>query len=281
MSDAPFRTLAVAGLGLIGGSIALAVRERWPSMRVTGVDTPAVLAHVRGNGALDRAVTSMADVGDVDLLVLAAPVHENEALLASLPTPGPALVTDVGGTKRSIVDAAAGLGLASRFVGGHPLGGGERGGFAFARPDLFEGRAWILTPSGTLPASHEALIRFVAGFGARPVTMAPDAHDRLMGYVSHLPQLTASVLMDVVGSRVEADDLRLAGRGLVDTTRLASSPVNIWRDICDTNADAIGAALDDLIARLQALRADLRGAEVERLFGEAARARAELMRGRE
>lgn len=283
MSDAPFGSVAIAGLGLIGGSVALAIRERWPSIRVTGVDTSAVLAHVQGSGVLDRAVTAIAEVGAVDLLLLAAPVHENETLLASAAAVGgAALLTDVGGTKRTIVEAAAGLGVAERFVGGHPLGGGERGGFGFARHDMFEGRAWIFTPSGPVAADRqEALTRLVAGFGARPVTMDAAAHDRLMGYVSHLPQLTASALMDVVGGQVGAEGLRLAGRGLIDTTRLASSPANVWRDICDTNADAIGAALDDVIARLQALRANLRGDEIDRLFGEAARWRSELTKGRE
>lgn len=294
MSEAPFRSVAIAGLGLIGGSIALALRERWPSIRVTGVDTPAVLAHVQGSGVLDHAVTAVSEIDAVDLLVLAAPVHENEALLEKLsavPQSRAALVTDVGGTKRSIVAAATRLGLGDRFIGGHPLGGGERGGFAFARPDLFAGRAWIFTPADDAGADAavaaragerlDALTRFVSGLGARASTMDAAAHDRLMAYVSHLPQLAASALMDVVGAQVTADGLRLAGRGLVDTTRLSSSPVNVWRDICDTNADAIGTALDDLIARLQVLRDDLRGPEVDRLFGHAARARAELMKGRE
>jgi prephenate dehydrogenase len=123
------------------------------------------------------------------------------------------------------------------------------------------------------------LSAFAAGLGAEPCTMTPEEHDRLMAYVSHLPQLAASALMEIVGGAATADGLRVAGKGLFDTTRLASSPADVWRDICATNADAIGPALDGLIARLTELRADLdRGAAIGRVFDEAARWRAELMK---
>jgi prephenate dehydrogenase len=112
--------------------------------------------------------------------------------------------------------------------------------------------------------------------------MGAAEHDRVMAFLSHLPQLTASALMQVIGAAANADGLRLAGRGLVDTTRLASSPPHTWRDICATNADAIGDALDALIARLTELRRDLRGGTaVDAIFEDAARWRAELMKGRE
>jgi prephenate dehydrogenase len=128
----------------------------------------------------------------------------------------------------------------------------------------------------------ERLFEFARGVGARPSTMRADDHDRVMAFVSHLPQLTASALMDVIGSSAGENALRLAGRGLVDTTRLASSPAETWRDVCATNDDAIGQALDVLIARLSELRADLRGGDtVNRVFADAARWRAELMSGRE
>jgi prephenate dehydrogenase len=138
----PFERIALVGLGLIGGSIALAVRERWPSVRVTAVDRPQVLAHASSSGAIDRAAGSVADVGPTDLIVLAAPVQQNVQLLAqALPLLHPGtVITDVGGTKRDIVRAAAAIPSGtSAFVGGHPIGGAERGGFGFARPDLFRG----------------------------------------------------------------------------------------------------------------------------------------------
>ena len=280
MTEPPFKSVSIIGLGLIGGSIALAVRERWPAIRIAGVDRKAVLAHALGSGAIDRTADSAADAADADLIVLAAPVRQNLKLLAEIAQrlPADTVVTDVGSTKRGIVDAATALACAS-FVGGHPIGGAEQGGFGFARPDLFRHRPWIFTPApSTSAASLGRLFEFARGLGARPSTMDATEHDRVMAFLSHLPQLTASALMDVIGSSAGENALRLAGRGLVDTTRLASSPAETWRDVCATNADAVAEALDRLIARLSELRADLRGGDaLERVFAEAARWRAELM----
>jgi len=282
----PFGSIAIVGLGLIGGSIALAVRERWPSVRVTAVDRPQVLAHASSSGAIDRAAGRVADVGATDLVILAAPVQQNVQLLAQAVAvlPHGAVITDVGGTKRDIVGAAAALPSgAPAFVGGHPIGGAERGGFGFARPDLFRGKPWILTPVPSSPAATvERLFQFAHGLGGRPTTMEAGEHDRLMAFVSHLPQLAASALMDVVGQAASTDGLRWAGRGLTDSTRIASSPASVWREVCASNADLIGVALDALIARLTEMRADLEhGDAVEAIFEQAARWRAELMRGRE
>jgi prephenate dehydrogenase len=124
------------------------------------------------------------------------------------------------------------------------------------------------------------LMAFVSGLGARPTIMTAAAHDRLMAYVSHLPQLTASALMAAVGSGAGAEGLRAAGRGLLDTTRLASSPADVWRDVCATNADAIGDALDVLIERLTEVRSGLqRGDVIDSLFTDAAKWRGELLKG--
>src|SRR3954469_15290099 len=142
-ADEPaFATIAIAGLGLIGGSIALAVRERWPSIRIVGVDQPAVLAHAMGSGAIDRSAASLDEIGVPDLVVLAAPVAQNIGLLQQLTARarGPAgkaggaaltrmVVTDVGGTKRDIMEVARALPGDVAFIGGHPIGGAERGGF--------------------------------------------------------------------------------------------------------------------------------------------------------
>ena len=299
LTEPPFQTLAIAGLGLIGGSIALAVRERWPSIRIVGVDQPSVLAHALGSGALERGVSTIDEIGAPDLVILAAPVRQNAELLHRLATLAGAsnearprssegsplrntVVTDVGGTKRDIMAVADSLGAAFPFVGGHPIGGAERGGFGFARPDLFVGRPWILTPGDHTPA--EALARvehFASGLGARLATLTAVDHDRLMAQVSHLPQFTASALMAAIGSRA-GSGLRLAGRGLVDTTRLAASPASVWKDISISNADFIGEALDTLITALTELRNDLQhGDALDRTFTEAERWRAELMKGRD
>ena len=291
MTEPPFRSIAVAGLGLIGGSIALAVRERWPGVRITGIDRAPVLAHAQSGGAIDRAASSIAGIGDAELIILAAPVRQNVALLSDIgaafkrraDTNQRALITDVGGTKRDIVAAASSLPADVTFIGGHPLGGAERGGFGFARPDLFKGRPWIFTPGQHVQAADMTrLTAFVEGLGARSQQMTPEVHDRLMAAVSHVPQLAASALMQVVGAAAGAAGLKLAGRGLVDTTRLASSPASVWQDICGVNADAIGPTLDALIERLTDIRRSLdRGEIVASTFEEAARWRAELMAGRE
>ena len=284
--EPPFHQIAIVGFGLIGGSIALAVRERWPAIRITAVDRAPVLAHAAGSGAIDRTVQRVADLGGNDLVILAAPVEQNVRLLpevAAIVGDG-GLITDVGGTKRDIVNAACALsGARAAFIGGHPIGGAEQGGFAFARADLFRGRPWILTPNGSGSATVvDRLAGFVASLGARPTMMDAEQHDQLMAFLSHLPQLAVSALMEVVGEATTSSGLRLAGRGLVDSTRLASSPADVWREVCAANATDIGTALDKLIARLQQLRAGLAdGATVDAVFENAARWRAELMKGRE
>ncbi|MBI2186166.1 MAG: prephenate dehydrogenase/arogenate dehydrogenase family protein [Acidobacteria bacterium] len=283
-----FPRIAVVGLGLVGGSIAFAARRAWPSTRVVGIDRPAVLREGLARRAIDVAADDLAAVADADLIVLAAPVRQNVGLLRQVAShaASSAVVTDVGGTKRTIVDAAAALPPSVTFVGGHPLGGGARGGFEFATASLFNRRPWIFTPpENAAPAIRDAVDRlsaFVTGLGAYPTIMAAADHDRLLAVISHLPQLAATALMEVVGTSVAGKGLRLAGQGLVDTTRLASSPADVWRDVCLTNADEIGRALDLLIERLSELRSDLHRTEViDAVFEQAAHWRAELMKGRE
>jgi len=272
-----FDKIAIVGLGLIGGSLALAARERWPSGLVIGVDRNDVLEKAMVLHAIDVAADDLVVVGDADLVVLAAPVSENIRLLKELPehVAGAAIVTDVGSTKRAIVEAARGLPPNLTFVGGHPLGGAARGGIEHARPDLFAGRPWLFTPGHD--SEVQKLFDFARALGAEPRTIDPAEHDRLLAYISHLPQLAASALMHVVGAGAGAEGLELSGRGLADTTRLASSPPEIWRDITATNADHLGAALDELIAVLEELRRELPASEsLNRVFGSANAWRARL-----
>jgi prephenate dehydrogenase len=275
-----FNRIGIVGLGLIGGSIALAARELWPSALVIGVDNKDVLETAMRLHAIDVAADDLVVLAEADLVILAAPVRQNLALLGDLDAhiPGEAVITDTGSTKRDIVDAARALPHRLTFVGGHPLGGAAFGGLEHARPDLFRKRPWIFTPaSGSSESAVEKLTAFAAALGSAPSNMTAEEHDRLLAFLSHLPQLAASALMEVVGSAIGGDGLALAGRGLVDTTRLASSPADIWRDIAGSNADQIGPALDALIAVLQSLRADLRaGTRIEEVFAGAARWREEL-----
>ena len=267
-----FQKIGIVGLGLIGGSVALAAREIWPTSLVIGVDNKEVLETAMRLHAIDVAADDPIVLAEVDLVILAAPVRTNIELLRELDdhVHQPAVVTDTGSTKRAVVDAARALPAKFTFIGGHPLGGGAKGGLENARPDLFKGRPWLLTPTGESGEAFEKLSAFVRALGAVPRALDAASHDRVLAYLSHLPQLTASALMQVVGDAVGQDGLALAGRGLADTTRLASSPAEIWRDIAATNADEIGPALDVLIAMLQDLRRDLpKGDRLAEVFGGA------------
>jgi prephenate dehydrogenase len=280
-----FEKVGIVGLGLIGGSIALAARQLWPTSLVIAVDNKDVLEIAMRLHAIDVAADDPIVLAEADLVILAAPVKQNVAFLGDLDdyVRTPAVVTDVGSTKRATAAAARELPDRFTFIGGHPLAGSAHSGLEHARDDLFRGRPWILTvDDGAMAAAGtasavERLTSFVQALGAVPKRMTADAHDRLVAALSHLPQLTASALMKVVGDEVGADGLTLAGRGLADTTRLAASPADIWKDITATNADNIGAALDTLIGVLKDLRKDLQtGDRLDEVFEAAARWRAEI-----
>lgn len=270
-----FDRIAIIGFGLIGGSLALAVRERWPSALIVAVDRREVIETAMRMHAADVGGDDVIMAADAQLIVLAAPVRANIEILSRLPEyiPGEAVVTDVGSTKREIAAAALSLPDRLRFVGGHPLAGAAVSGVEAARGDLFAARPWILTPAAR--AGDEAIAKvsaFVAAIGARVQTMSPEAHDTLVAYLSHLPQLAASALMQLVGEQAGAGGLALAGRGLRDTTRLASSPGGIWRDITASNHDNISRAIDELVAILLALKpsAGEPAAALDRTFDAAA-----------
>jgi prephenate dehydrogenase len=275
-----FQKIGIVGLGLIGGSIALAARQLWPSSLVIAVDNKDVLEAAMRRHAIDVAADDLIVLADADLVILAAPVRQNLALLEALDenVRQPAVVTDTGSTKRVIVEAAKQLPSRFTFIGGHPLGGAAAAGLENARPDLFKNRPWLFTPINDAGGDAlEKLTAFARALGALPRTVSVAGHDRLLAFLSHLPQLTASALMQVVGTAVGEDGLGLAGRGLVDTTRLASSPAEIWKDIAATNADEIGEALDTLISLLQELRGDLHaGDRLGDVFDQANRWRGAL-----
>jgi len=270
-----FANIAIVGIGLIGGSIALAVRRRWPGTQIVAIARAEAIEAALPLNAADRGGEDLALAGGANLIILAAPIRQNDEVLRQLAAavPGEALVTDVGSTKGATVSAAAALPPRLRFVGGHPVAGAAGAGLDVARPDLFRGRPWIFTPNADTEAADIAtLSSFVAEVGAQPKTMTPEAHDRLMAYVSHLPQITISALMHIVGSETGDDGLRLAGTGLRDSTRLAGSPPGTWRDVAATNADTIAAAIDDLTSLLQSLKRTLTsGDELTRVFESAQR----------
>ena len=265
-ADGPFRRIAIVGVGLLGGSVVKATLRRWPAVDIIQIEA--------GDSAQKAA--------RADLVVLAAPVLANITRLAELPQhiTRDTLVTDVSSTKRVIV-AAAGAIPGLTFIGGHPMAGSARGGAAHAETDLFDGHPWILTPAAGQTASLQRLEEFVVGLGGVPHVMTPELHDRFVGAVSHLPQLSASALMHVVGKLAGDAGLELAGRGLHDSTRLAASPAGIWKDVAATNHDVLREALNALIATLSDMRDDLdRGDAIDHVFASARRWRDTLDRSR-
>lgn len=266
-----YARVAIVGLGLMGGSLAQAVRRRWPSSLLIAVDRKDVIERAMVTHVIDVGADDIGMAGDADLVVLAAPVRENERILVrDLPAiiSRQTTVTDVGSTKRSIAETARSLPGNLVFIGGHPIAGAAAGGLEHARADLFDGRTWILCPADGQDAKR--LSTFVAGLGATCVELSPEEHDRVIAYLSHLPQLTASALMHVIGEAAGEEALPIAGRGLRDTTRLASSPPAVWRDVCATNADNLRDALNGLIEVLSQLRDDLQhGANLEQIFQSA------------
>jgi prephenate dehydrogenase len=251
--------LAVVGVGLLGGSLALAARAQGLAREIVGVgrDRSRLEAPLRA-GAVDRVTTSVAEgVRDADVIVLAATVLANERLLGEVwgaMTPG-ALVTDVGSTKRGIVSVAERLAAAQprAFVGSHPMAGSEQSGFGVARADLFRGATVIITPTDASdPAAVKGVTALWETLGARVSALDPDTHDRVVAAISHLPHVAAWALVDAVG-RFEPGALAFAARGFKDTTRIAASDPAMWTDILLGNRDAIVAslaafrrALDDL-----------------------------------
>lgn len=277
-----FARVAIAGFGLIGGSIGYAAKRRWPSIHVTAIDEAAIVDAARRAGAADAGAQDLSAAHDADLVVLAAPVRQNIRLAEQLPglLSRSALVTDVGSTKAQIVSACARMPTLA-FIGGHPMAGGAGGGFSAARADLFDGHPWILTPGAHHSEHLDTLKSFVAGLGGIPHVMSAELHDRLVAAISHLPQLTASALMHVVGGLAGDTGVQLAGAGLVDTTRLAGSPPHIWRDIAATNEEPLREALDALIRTLTDLRNGLgNGDKLDAVFTSAVRWRDALLHAR-
>ena len=279
--DVPaFAHVAIVGFGLIGASVARAARRRWPDIRITAIDRDDVARAAIASRIVDVAGHELSLVGSADLVVLAAPVLQNITLLpqaAPLLKPG-ALVTDVGGTKRLMIAAAEALPIA--FIGGHPMSGAATAGQASARVDLFDGHPWILTPRVRHPRV-EQLEDFVRGLGGVPHVMTAELHDRYIGIVSHLAQFSTSALMHVVGKLGGDMALELAGTGLRDSTRLASSPPQVWKEIAASNEDVLRAGLDELIGVLGRLRDGLAAGDViDETFTSAIRWREALLRAR-
>jgi prephenate dehydrogenase len=253
--------IAILGVGLIGGSIGLAARER-AGAEVCGYDPdPRVRASALELGAIDaQAADIPGAVSGSDVVFVAAPVGAlAETIRTALASAGSAaVVTDVGSTKRAIAEAGV---ADERFIGGHPLAGAETAGVEHARADLFDGAVWYLTPArgSTAGVLYERLHRLLTSFGAQPAAIDADTHDRLMASVSHLPHVLANLLVAQAASLLGEESQRLpaVGPSFRDATRVAGANSAIWTDIYLSNRDALIAAVDELAARLGDVRSAL------------------------
>jgi prephenate dehydrogenase len=246
--------VAVLGVGLIGGSIGLAARERLGA-EVVGFDPDAATREAAlATGAADTVRESVAAaVEGAELVFCAAPVGRlAELAAAALAASGSeSAVTDVGSTKRDIVAA---LGGDERFVGGHPLAGAETAGVANARADLFEGASWYLTPTDSSNGLlYDRLQRAVAGLGARPQAIDAVQHDHLMATVSGMPHAVANALVaEAAADLVSGERVPEVGPSFRDATRVAGSNPGIWADIFASNGDAIADSVEAVARRLDA-----------------------------
>ena len=264
--------LAVIGVGLIGGSFALALKKAKAVSHVVGVGRSAAnLKLAQERGIIDSIAT---DAGDADVVLVAAPVGQYPAIFKSLQG-SKAIITDAGSTKRDVVALGRNL---SRFVPGHPIAGAEKSGAAAASADLFRDRRVVLTP---LRETDDAAVAKVEALwkacGARVSRMTAEEHDEVLAAVSHLPHLLAFGLVHEVAKRKNSEQLfSFAAGGFRDFTRIASSHPEMWRDICLANRDLLLSELKKYQGKVSAIEKLLQagdGAALEKLFAEARQAR--------
>jgi prephenate dehydrogenase len=257
VSAPPFGRVGIVGLGLVGGSVALAARRRWPSIDIAVCDPAPVTREAVAQGLATALVATPGELGACDLIVIATPVQAVPGVLADLTTAGAtALVTDTSSTKRVVMQAAKKTPLT--FVGGHPVAGAGTAGLAAARADFFDGRPWLLvsTAEGAPEDSRvfEAMLAtFVVGLGARPEWTDAVTHDRVMAHVSQAPQVVSTALRDASGAAAAHDD-------------------ESWQGVLDTNADFIADALGAIAAKLPTSADALTSTPIVRSLFERARA---------
>ena len=267
---------AVMGLGLIGGSAALALRAR-------GYDRDVAARRRASERGIETAESFAEAVRGVDLLLLAVPTEETPAMMREAAAAAPeALVTDAASLKKPITAAAAALPASVRFVGGHPMAGSRTPGLDGARDDLFSGRPWLIVPTERSDAAAIARIEgTVERMGARPFVIDAERHDAFMTWVSHLPHVAAAALARAVVSGGEQDLERLAGPGLLDTTRIADTPAGLALELALADPDTLAAAIEAVRAELAGIAESLRrrdAAALRAYFEAAARARRGLGR---
>jgi prephenate dehydrogenase len=252
------RRVAIIGLGLIGGSLALALRRDAPDLEVLGIaPREATLRQALALQAIHRGDSDLRAAEECDLAVIATPITAVEETLRALATPSRKglLLTDVASTKAQVLAwARALLPDAHRFLGGHPMAGKERTGLAAAEPGLFEGAVWALTPApGQDLHAFEGWLDLIRRIGAQPLLMNADTHDHQAAAVSHLAFVISAAYVDAVGSDPAWPEMaKLASSGFRDMTRLASGSPSLYAQIARTNPQALGAWIERFLAVMEA-----------------------------
>lgn len=265
--------VAIVGVGLIGASFGLALRQTGFSGEITGVSSAGALAAGLKRGAISNATTLEEAASTADLIYLAQPV---DRILETIPKLKPllksgALVTDAGSTKQAIVNCAETHLPAGSFLGGHPIAGKEQRGPDAADGELFRGRMYVLTPSPAAgERNQEASFRKVLNaIGANILEMTAEEHDHTLAYTSHLPQLLSTALAATLARDGDARLSQIYGTGLLDMTRLALSSPELWTSILQTNKNQVSEAIEALVQVLLGLKADLGESELAYTFDQA------------
>jgi len=275
--------VSVIGLGLLGGSVALAVSRALTSVRTVGyTHRPSTRSRARKLRVANEVTGDIkAAVRDADIVIVATPISTFEDIFSRIADAlaGGCIVTDVGSTKRMAVRWAGGaLPGTVHYVGSHPIAGSEQRGVEFARDDLFDNALCILTTDkNSNPQAVRKLRRFWSALGCSVKIMSPAEHDRIFANVSHVPHVTAAALINANNS----EQLRFAGKGFMDTSRIASGPANIWADVLLTNPTHCVRGIDRVIRELSKIRQAIRSGDkkrIEKLLETARTKRSELIR---
>lgn len=278
----PFKKVSIIGLGLIGGSLGLAIKRKIPHVEILGSDEKNILDEALAIGAVDFAYpkSEICDcVRKSDLVFLAMPIHTIIGMLPQIAewVVPDTLVTDVGSTKTRICEEASKHFTNDRyFIGGHPMAGSEGHGISWADALLFENAVYVLTPGSDTPvAKAQQFGNLLERIGAKVLFLSPFLHDQIAAAVSHLPQMVAVALVNLVAKHQNNSPmfLKLAAGGFRDMTRIASSPYYIWKDIVQTNQEEILRFIDELIHELEDMRPAIQQIEMEKIFQNAAKHR--------
>ena len=255
-----YQTITIVGVGLIGGSFAMALRKRGFEGRILGISSPEALEEARRKELIDEGF-AYEDLPKAaarsELIILATPSSRIIELIGDLGAIGDSLapgtiISDVGSTKQVLVESLSGkLPSHVRFVGSHPMAGSEKTGVRYSQDDLFQGRVAIVTPSSeTTKESVKSVCRFWEALGSRVITMTPDVHDQAVGAVSHLPHVAATVLAAGTSSQHQP----LASSGWLDTTRVAAGDPRLWQQIFEENKDHVLTSIDQFAELLGQFR---------------------------